>query len=210
MGVAEPDKLPYTLANVINDIIAEKDIDPTKGIIRHAEDVDLMPANNSLTGIEIALAPLIGRETMLRQYIEKVKPLYDYLIFDTGPTLDLLTVNALAAADSALIPVCPKFLDAKGLELLLKSIAQIRKFINPKLDICGILLTLVDRRTNFTKEIINMINEAYGEKIHIFKDYIPHSIRAAEAGATGKSIFSHDPNGKVAAAYDALARGVLA
>ena len=115
MGVTEPDKLPVTLATVIVDIINEKDIDPTAGIIHHAEGVDLMPANNSLTGLELALAPLIGRETILRQYIDKVNPLYDYLLIDTCPSLGLLTVNALAAADSAIIPVTPKYLDAKGL-----------------------------------------------------------------------------------------------
>ena len=209
LGVTELDNLPVTLSTVISDIIAEKEIDPTKGIIHHVEGIDLMPANNSLTGIELTLAPLIGRETILRQYIEKVKPLYDFILLDTCPTLDLLTVNALAAADGAIIPVCPKYLDAKGLELLLKSIAQIRKFINPDLDICGILLTMVDKRTNFTKEIIKMIEEAYGEKIRIFKEFIPHSVRAAETGATGKSIFQHDPSGKVTAAYMALTGEVL-
>jgi chromosome partitioning protein len=121
----------------------------------------------------------------------------------------MLTINSLAAADSVIIPVAPKFLDAKGLELLLKSIAQIRKHINPKLSICGILLTMVDTRTNFTKGIISMIEQAYGEEIHIFKNHVPHSVRAAESSATGKSIFSHDPNGKIAAAYDALSREVL-
>ena len=172
MGVSEPDKLPVTLATVISDIIAEKDIDPAAGIIHHAEGVDLMPANNNLTGIELALTPLIGRETMLRQYIEKVKPLYDYLLIDTAPTLDLLAVNALAAADSAIIPVTPKFLDAKGLELLLKSIAQIRKAVNKNLKIEGILFTMVDKRPNFTKEIISMIEKAYGGEICIFKSTV--------------------------------------
>ena len=209
MGVSEPDKLPVTLATVIADILDEKDFDPTAGIIHHAEGVDIMPSNNSLTGIELALAQLIGRETILRQYIEKVQPLYDYILIDTCPTLDLLTINALAAADSAIIPVAPKFLDAKGLELLLKSIAQIRKFINPGLTIDGILLTMVDKRPKFTKEIIGMINEAYGEKIRVFAEHIPHSVRAVEASATGKSIFTHDPNGTIAAAYAALAEGVL-
>ena len=113
------------------------------------------------------------------------------------------------SSDSAIIPVTPKFLDAKGLELLLRSIADIQEDINPNLDICGILMTLVDKRTNFAKEIISVIEAAYGERIHIFKEHIPHSIRAAETSATGKSIFSHDPNGVVAAAYESLSREVL-
>ena len=210
LGVKEPDNLPVTLKTIITDIINEKEIDPTNGIIHHDEGIDLMPANNSLTGIELALATIIGRKTILRQYIEKVSPLYDYCLIDTCPTLDMLTINSLAAADSVIIPVAPKFLDAKGLELLLRSIAQIRKHINSNLSICGILLTMVDTRTNFTKDIINMIEQAYGEEIHIFKNHVPHSIRAAETSATGKSIFSHDPNGKVAAAYEALALDLLA
>jgi len=209
MGVTEPDKLPVSLATVISDIINEKDIDPTAGIIHHSEGVNLMPSNNILAGMEIALAPLIGRETVLRQYIEKVKPLYNYVLIDTAPTLDLLTVNALAAADSTIIPVCPKFLDAKGLELLLKSIAQIRRQINQNLAISGILLTMVDHRANFTREIITLVENAYGGKIRIFGEYIPRSVRAAESTAQGVSIFTHDPNGKVAAAYAALTREVL-
>lgn len=201
--------MPVTLATVIADIVAKKDIDPTEGIIHHTEGIDLLPANDSLTGIELTLAPMIGCEIILRKYINKVKSLYDYCLIDTAPTFDVLTVNALAAADSALIPVTPKFLDAKGLELLLRSISEMCEFINPNLDICGILLTMVDKRTNFTKEVISMIENAYGEEIRIFNDHIPHSIRAAETSATGKSIFTHDPNGKVAVAYDALVKGVL-
>ena len=164
-----------------------------------------------MTGIELAIASMLtGRETIIRKYLNKIKSLYDYILIDTSPTLDILTMNALAAADSVLIPVTPKFLDAKGLELLLSSIADIREEINPHLDICGILMTMVDKRTNLTKKIIDNIEKAYGEKIRIFKDHIPHSVRAAETNATGKSIFSYDPDGKVAAAYDALTRGVLA
>ena len=209
MGVEEPDKLSDTLASVMINVIGEAKYDPSSGIIHHTEEVDLLPANNSLAGMEITLAPLIGRETILAQYINKVKALYDYILIDTAPTLDLLTINALAAADSVIIPATPKFLDAKGLELLLKSIAQIRRAINPNLTISGILLTMVDKRANFTKKVIASIDEAYGEQIHIFKDFIPHSVRAAETSATGRSIFTHDPNGKVAAAYASLAKAVL-
>jgi chromosome partitioning protein len=209
MGIKEPDKLTDTLATVMNRIIGEADFDPMDGIIHHSEGVDLLPANRAIEGIELALAPLIGRETILRQYIEKVRPLYDFILIDTPPTLDLLTVNALAAADSVIIPVVPKFLDAKGLELLLKSVAQIRRQINLTLSIDGILLTMVDKRSNFTREIISLVETAYGGKIRIFSEHIPRSIRAAEATARGVSVFTHDPNGKVAAAYAALTREVL-
>jgi len=209
MGIAKPDKLPVSIATIITDIINKKEIDPAAGIIQHPEGVDIMPANSSLTGIEFAIASLVGREAIIKKYLKAVKPLYDYCLIDTSPTLDILTINALAAADSAIIPVTPKFLDAKGLELLLRSIVDIREDINPTLDICGILMTMVDTRTNFSKEIIGMIEKAYGKQICIFKEHIPHSIRAAETSAKGISIFAHDPNGKVAAAYDALSREVL-
>ena len=209
LGIREPDKLAVTLATVMHNIISEHDFDPMTGIIHHAEGVDLLPANSSLTGIELALAPLIGREAILRQYIEKVSTMYDYIIIDTSPSLDLLTINALTAADSVIIPVAPKFLDAKGLELLLKSVAQIRRQINPRLSIDGILLTMVDRRSNLTREVIASIENAYGGSIRIFGEHIPLSVRAAETSGKGVSIFTHDPRGKVAAAYESLVREVL-
>lgn len=200
LGIKEPDKLPITLAGVMNDIISERSFNPTAGIIRHSEGVDLLPSNSSLAGIELALAPLIGRETVLRQYIEMVKPLYDFILIDTPPTLDLLTLNALAAADSVIIPIVPRILDAQGLELLLKSIAQIRRQINPSISIDGILLTMVDRRANHTRDVIELVEKTYGGNIQIFSEHIPRSIRAAETSAHGVSIFKHDPNGKVASA----------
>ena len=209
LGVAEPDKLAVSLSTVMQSIIMEQEINPMEGIISHDEGISLMPSNNGLAGMEISLAPIIGRETVLRQYIDKVRGLYDYILIDTAPTLDLLAVNALAAADSVIIPVAPKYLDAKGLELLLKSIAQTRRHINPNLAISGILLTMVDKRANISKDIIAMIKQAYGDSISIFKEAIPHSVRAVETSATGKSIFEYDPNGRIAAAYNSLAREVL-
>jgi len=208
-GVKEPDKLPITLSTMMSNIINDTDYDPVSGIIHHSDGIDLLPTNSTLAGLEIALAGLIGRETVLRQYIDRVKPLYDYVIVDCAPSLDLLTINSLAAANSVIIPVIPKYLDAKGLELLLKSIAQIRKAINPSLAISGILLTMVDRRANFTREIISLVETAYGDKIRIFCEHIPRSVRAAESTARGVSIFTHDPNGRVAAAYAALTKVVM-
>ena len=209
-GVTAPDKLTDTIASVMTDIINERQFDSNAGIIHNSEGVDIMPANSNLSALEISLAGIIGRETVLRQYISKVKPMYDYIILDTAPTLDLLTINVLAAADSVIIPVTPKFLDALGLELLLKYVAQIRRQINPNLNIGGILLTMVDRRANLTKEVISSIETAYGGKIKIFSESVPRSVRAAETSAKGVSIFRHDPKGKVAAAYSALVGEVLA
>jgi chromosome partitioning protein len=197
-------KYPYTI-HIINEV----DFDSTMGIVRHKDGIDLLPSNNTLTGIEIALAGLIGRETVLRQYIDKVKLKYDYIVIDCAPSLDLLTINALASADSVIIPVVPRFLDAKGLELLLKSIAQIRRQINPMLTISGILLTMVDRRAYFTRDIIKLVENAYGNSIRIFGEHIPRSVRASESTAEGVSIFSYEPNGRLAAAYAALTREVI-
>ena len=208
-GVNNPDNLSTTLTSVMTDIINEVEIDPLVGILHHSDGVDLLPSNSTLTGLEIALAGLIGRETVLRQYIDSVKPLYDIIVIDCAPSLDLLTINALAASDSVIIPVVPRFLDAKGLELLLKRIAQIRRQINPTLSISGILMTMVDKRANFTWDIITLVENAYGSNIRIFTEHIPRSIRASESTAQGISIFSYDPNGKVAAAYAALTKEVL-
>jgi len=209
LGIKEPQKLQTTLSTIMNHIINEHEFDPTVGILHHSEGVDLLPSNGSLTGIELALAPLIGRETVLQRYIEKVEPLYDFILIDTPPTFDLLTINALAAANSVIIPVVPKYLDAKGLELLMKSIAQVQRQINPALSIGGILLTMVDRRANLTREIIGLIENAYGGNVRIFGEHIPRSVRAAETSAFGISIFKHDPHGKVAAAYAALTGEVM-
>jgi chromosome partitioning protein len=209
LGVREPEKLPSTIVTIIHDIINKNEIDPEAGIVRHTEGIDLLPANSKLTGIDLALAPIVGREIVIKKYLSKVAPLYDYCLIDTSPTFDLLTINALVAADTAIIPVAPEFLDAKGLELLLMSIAEIREFLNPSLDICGILLTMVDFRTNHAKDMASAIEEAYGEKIRVFNEHIPHAVKAKEASATGKSIFTHDPKGKVAASYATLAREVL-
>ena len=210
LGVKEPEMVSVTLATILANVINNTKFNPTEGIIHNPEGVDVMPANNSLADIELALVQLrFERELVLRQYIEMIKPLYDFIIIDTPPSLDMLTINVLAAADSVIIPVAPKFLDTKGLELFLKTIMQIQRHVNPSLKIGGILLTMVDKREKFTKQIISLVKEAYGSQINIFDHCIPRSVRAAETSAYGKSIFSHEPNGKVAIAYSALVYEVV-
>jgi chromosome partitioning protein len=159
--------------------------------------------------MEVSLVNAMSRETVLKQYLDTVKNQYDFILLDCMPSLGMLTVNALAAADSVIIPVQAQYLPAKGLEQLLQTIGKVRKQINTKLKIDGILLTMVDNRTNFAKDISSLLRETYGGSIKIFDTDIPHSVRAAEISAEGKSIFAHDPKGKVAEGYKNLTKEVL-
>lgn len=205
-----PDDLEITLSTVMGKIMNEGDIRQGEGILHHEEGVDLMPANIELSGLEVSLVNAISRESILRQYLDSVRNQYDVILLDCMPSLGMLTVNSLAAADNVLIPVQAQYLSAKGLEQLLQTVNKVRRQINPKLKIEGILLTMVDSRTNYAKEISTLIREVYGEKINVFATDIPRSIRAAEISAEGKSIFRHDPKGKVAEAYRVLTKEVIA
>lgn len=126
------------------------------------------------------------------------------------PSLGMITINAFSCADSILIPVQAAYLPVKGLQQLIKTIGKVKRQINPKLGIEGILLTMVDSRTNYAKDISTMLRESYGSKVKIFSNSVPISVRAAEISAEGVSIFAHDPRGKVASAYLSLTEEVLA
>ena len=209
LGYSQPDQLPVTLATVMGKVMSDMPLAPQEGILHHAEGVDLMPANIELSGMEVSLVNAMSRETVLKQYIDGIKRQYDYVLLDCMPSLGMMTVNALAAADSVLIPVQAQYLPVKGLEQLLQTIGRVRKQLNPRLQIDGILLTMVNERTNYAKDIIALLHEAYGGKLKIFANNIPLSVRAAEISAEGKSIYAHDPKGKVAEAYWELTKEVL-
>ena len=210
MGWQQPDELPTTLSTLMQKAMNDQPIQPGEGILHHAEGVDLIPANIELAGLEVALVNSMNREKMLKQVLDGAKREYDYILLDCMPSLGMLTINALAAADTTLIPVQAQYLSAKGLEQLLQTVGKVRRQINPKLKIEGILLTMTDSRTNYGKQIDTLIRQAYGSKIKVFDQTIPRSVRAAETSAAGKSIFQHDPKGKVAEVYQSLAREVLA
>ena len=209
LGYPRPDDLDSTLSELMAKVMQETPLSPGEGILHHEEGVDLIPANISLSGIEVSLVNAMSRETILKQLMEPLKRQYDFILLDCMPSLGMLTVNALAAADNVLIPVQAQYLSAKGLEQLLQTVNKVRRQINPKLRIEGILLTMVDGRTNYAKDISNLIRETYGSKIKVFGTDIPHSVRAAEISAEGKSIFRHDPKGKVASAYRTLTKDVV-
>ena len=208
LGYPRPDDLPISLATIMQDIIDDKPFDVQKGILHHSEGVDLLPSNIELSGLEVRLINAISRERVLTTCINEVKKNYDYVLIDCMPSLGMLTINALAAADSVVIPTQPHYLSAKGLELLLRSVSKVRRQINPHLRIDGILMTMVMPRTNISKEVTALVRSAYGQNIKVFDAQIPHSIRAVEATAEGKSIFAYDKGGKVAAAYEQFGKEV--
>lgn len=210
LGYTEPDRLEVTLATVMGNLINDETVAPTDGILHHEEGIDLMPGNIELSGLEVSLVNVMSRERIMREYIGIVADYYDYILIDCMPSLGMITINAFSCADSILIPVQAAYLPVKGLQQLIKTIGKVKRQINPKLEIEGILLTMVDSRTNYAKDISAMLQEAYGSKIRIFANNIPISVRAAEISAEGISIYEHDPKGKVASAYLSLTEEVLA
>lgn len=204
MGYHEPDELEISLASVLNKLMNDENIEAEEGILHHKENIDLMPGNIELSGLEVMLVNVMNRERVLKQYVDRVKDRYDYILIDCMPSLGMLTINAFACADTILIPVQAAYLPIKGLQQLMRTIGKVKRQINPKLEIEGILLTMVDERTNHAKDLMFLLRKAYEERMRVFTTHIPRSVRAEETSAEGISIYKHDPNGKVAAAYSAL------
>lgn len=209
LGFREPDELGVTLATIMIAMINDDELDLDLGILHHKEGVDLLPANIELSGLEVSLVNVMSRETLMKTYIDEIKDKYDYVLIDCMPSLGMLTINALVAADSIIIPVQAAYLPLKGLEQLIRTIFKIKRQLNRKLEIEGILLTMADFRTNYAKDIKAKIYDSYGSEIHIFPTAVPMTVKAAEISALGVSIFGHDPKGKAAAAYESVVKEVL-
>lgn len=210
LGYDEPDEIEVTLATNLAKVMNEEEIDVMDGILSHEENIDILPCNIELSGLEVSMVNAMRREYILKEYIDGLREQYDYILIDCMPSLGMVTMNALTAADTVLIPVQAAYLPLKGLEQLIKTIGRAKKYLNPKLGFEGILITMVDKRKNFAKDISEIIRCNYGQVIHTFDSVIPSSVRAEEISAEGVSIFKHDPRGKVAKAYEDLAGEVLA
>ena len=208
MGWTE-DEIPVTLNEVLLNTLSDKKTDFEKCIKHHNENLDLIPSDIQLSSIEMTLVGAMSREYTLRHSIQSIKDKYDYILIDTQPSLGMLPINALACADKVIIPVQPQYLAAKGMTQLLSTIIKIRQQINPNLKIDGIVLTIVDKRANLTKDIYNQLQENYGSAVRIYDTQIPRAIKVAESTAHGKSIFTYDKSSKVAEAYSSLAKEVL-
>ena len=207
LGYAQPDELPVTLATLMGKVLMDKPILPGEGILHHAEGVDLLPGSIEMSGLEVSLVNAMSRESILKQVLAQAKKQYTHILIDCMPSLGMLTINALAASERVLIPVQAQYLPAKGLEQLLRTITRVKRQLNPKLEVDGIVLTMVDSRTTLAREINALVRKTYGG--HVFASEIPRSIKAAEISVENKSIYDHDRSGKAALAYENLTREVL-
>ena len=209
LGIRDPDHLDVTLATIMQSIIDEKEFSDDFGIWQHPEGISFVPANIELSGMETRLVNTMSREYVLKAYVDQVRKNYDYILIDCMPSLGMMNINALVASDSLVIPCQPNYLSTKGLNLLLGSVMKVRRTINPSLKIDGILLTMVDGRTNHAKDIIAALRQSVGTNIRVFDAEIPRSVRVAEASMEGQSIYAYDRKGKAAIAYEALTKEVL-
>lgn len=206
-GIRDADTLDTTLTNALQAIVEDEPIDPEMGIRTHEEGAKLFPANIELASFETAMINVMSREYIMREFVNIHRPNFDYILIDCMPSLGMLTINALTAADSVIIPVQAQYLPAKGLEQLLRTITRVKRQLNPKLEVDGIVLTMVDSRTTLAREINALVRKTYGG--HVFASEIPRSIKAAEISVENKSIYDHDRSGKAALAYENLTREVL-
>lgn len=210
LGVEKPDELETALPDIMEKIIMDKEFDAAEGILHHQEGIDLMPCNIDLSGVDVSLVNAMSREFVLKTYVESVREFYDYILIDCMPSLGMITVNSLTAADSVLIPVQAAYLPVKGLEQLITTIFRVKKHLNPNIQFEGILISMLNARTNYAKDIMDLIKDYYGESVSIFQSRIPFSVKAAETSAAGVSIFTLDKKHPVAGAYEELTKEVIA
>lgn len=209
LGYREPDRLEASVTDIISRIVNDEEITEELGIIHVSDNLDLLPSNIELSAVEVSMVNAMSRELVLRSFIESVREKYEFCLIDCMPSLGILTVNALACADSVLIPVQAAYLPVKGLQQLIKTIYTVKRRLNSKLEIECILFTMVDRRTLYAKEIVEEVNSVYGKTIPVFQIEIPMSVKASEISMVAKNIYEYDPKGKAAAAYTELTQEVL-
>ena len=208
-GWYNEDELKYTLSDLMEQSMNDEEIKTKESILHHKENIDLIPSSLNLSALENALAYAMSREYTLRNCLSVVKDDYDYILLDCQPSLGMLTINALASADSVLIPVQCEYFALRGMTDLFKIINKVRRQINPTLKIDGALLTLVDKRTNLSKEIQNQIKDNYGSILKLYDTHIPRAVKTAESTSSGGSVFTYDKSGVVAEAYSSFAKEVL-
>ena len=209
LGYYDQDNMQNTLGTLMGDVMYDNDLKLNESILHHSEGVDLIPANLDLSAIEFSLVNAMSREFAMKNVIADIKYKYDYILIDCMPSLGMITINALACSNKVIIPVQAEYLAAKGMGQLLKNIMRVRKNLNPRLEVGGVLLTLIDKRTTLSKDVKEVLKESYGSYVDTYKTEIPKAINTAKSSSTGKSIFEYDKNSPVAKAYENFAKEVL-
>ncbi len=203
LGV-EKDKTEYSIYDVlINSVPACDAIVPTV-----AENLDLISARKELSGAEVELVGALARETVLKRALDRVRDKYDFIFIDCPPSLGLLTVNALTAADTLLAPIQCEYYALEGLSDLMNTVRLVRTHLNPALDVEGVVLTMFDARTNLSEQVVVEVKKFFKNKV--YRTIIPRSVRLGEAPSYGLPINQYDPKSVGAKAYDALAAEVIA
>lgn len=208
-GWYDENELKYTLTDLMEQSMNDDEIKIKESILHHKENVDLIPSNLSLSALENLLTYAMSREYTLRNCLSSIKDDYDYILLDCQPSLGMLTINALASANSVIIPVQSEYFALRGMTDLFKIINKVRRQINPTLKIEGALLTLVDSRANLPKEIATQLKDNYGSILKLFNTQIPRAVKTAESTSSGGSVFTYDKSGTVANAYSSFAKEVL-
>ncbi len=208
-GVQFPDKLTHTMYSILSAALNEDRLPEPSEYIMKCSNFDLIPCNISLSAFELNRGHEIGAERALQTVLEPLKERYDIIILDTGPSLGILTVNAITASDSVIITVTPQLLSAVGLKLLISTIRKIQKHISPSVKIAGILMTMCDTRTNLYKEINDIMENSYSQSLRIFKTIIPHSTKVGEANLHRQSVVTYDKQSKPAQAYMNFAKELI-
>lgn len=208
LGQREPHEMSLTLGNVMNDIVSGIEHGGHAEILRHHEGFDFVPANRNLSAVETGLVNVMSRETVLKRYVNNVKRLYDYALLDCRPSLGMLVINALSASDYVLIPVQAEYLAAENMTELIGTVRDIKRQLNPKLEIGGVFLTMAND-TNFRKDIVAAVKEKFGKSLPVMQTVIPATVRLAEISTADKSIFRHEPRGRAAEAYRSLVKEVM-
>ncbi len=209
LGWYGTDEMEYTLSHCIESFIENKPFDVRDYIIKHSEGVDLIPSDIGISFSEMRMIAAMMREKIIKNIIEPIKNDYDYILMDCPPSLGMLTINALTASDSVLIPVMPQYLSTRGMQQLLTTINNVHRFSNPDLKIEGIVITIKDNRTKDSKENAIFVRENYGQYINVFDVEIPIETKAAESTKHAVSVFSYNPAGKATAAYRDLVSEVI-
>ena len=207
LGWRDTDNLGITLATKLTDVISETMNDPTDGILHHEEGVDLLPANLELSAMEYNLMNAMSRETTLRNYLSQVKDRYEFVLIDCMPSLSMVTLNALSAADSVIIPVQAQFLAMRGMAKITNVVGIVKERLNPNLNIGGIVITQFDKRKTLNKSVAELISESFCDKV--FKTVIRDNVALAEAPIKGLNIFEYNKNSNGAKDYMDLALEVL-